>query len=263
MQLNEGAHVCKALTSLLLRVNKYKRNVCPGHPLPRTAPRSSPGRPVLMSRGHKLIPFRGAGQGRGVRTRRPGRAPHATACEQSSASLFWSLLHTGTLPWDGCRSHCLGSDTHAPTSGAGPLSLLVLQGLQRSWALIRVTAVVLNVPRLHAHPPGHGGRGQKECTLSPARHEGGALVPGEQPRKPSQRLQQKGCRGGPGPGGGCVRTAASWVLSVGAQVPPPPTEKPRPVSAPPWTPSRACAQPAAGGGRLGPTWQVTSDFLCL
>lgn len=249
--------MCEALTSLLLRVNKYKRNVCPGHPLPGTAPCSSPGRPVLMSRGHKLIPFRGSGPGRGARTRRPGRAPHAAACEQSSAPLFRSLLHTGTLPWDGCRfplSRLRHARSHLRSWATFLASFARFTEELGSPSCYRGFPKCSHVPRLHAHPPERGGRGQKECTLSPARHEGGILVPGEQPRKPSQRLQQRRCRGGPGPGGGCVRTAASRVLSVGA---------PRPVSAPPGTPSRACAQPAAGGGRLGPTWQVTSYFLCL
>lgn len=39
--------MCKALTSLLLRVNKYKRNVCPGHPLLETAP-SLPSSPPFV-----------------------------------------------------------------------------------------------------------------------------------------------------------------------------------------------------------------------
>lgn len=51
MQLNEGAHVCKALTSLPLRVNKYKRNVCPGHPLLGTAPSLPSSRPFVDEPG--------------------------------------------------------------------------------------------------------------------------------------------------------------------------------------------------------------------
>lgn len=129
----------------------------------------------------------------------------------SSEPPFRSLLHAGRCPGPAAGSHCLGSNTHAARlrgRATFPGSFTRFKEELGSHPCECGFPKYFHVPRLHAHPPEHGGRGQEACTLSPPPPRGrrprgcprGDRCRGAQRRR---RLRENGCiRGAERAGGG-------------------------------------------------------------